>query len=116
MAKKAAAKPAKPGKPRTRNWTVMIYMVADDPAGGELLDQQANRELDQIVSGAMTGDGKSEKLRVAMQVDFRSQPDVWRRVVGKGAWVQPESGAADPDTLYGFFEWVRKSARPNGIC
>jgi hypothetical protein len=39
MAKKAAAEPSRPTKP----WTVMIYMIADDPAGGALLDQQANR-------------------------------------------------------------------------
>ena len=38
----------------TKPWTVMIYMIADDPAGGALLDQQANRELDQIVHGALS--------------------------------------------------------------
>ena len=44
-----APEPARARKP----WTVMIYMIADDPAGGVLLDQQANRELDQIVHGAL---------------------------------------------------------------
>ena len=90
----------------TKPWTVMIYMIADDPAGGALLDQQANRELDQIVHGALSVD--RDRLYVAVQLDFRSQPDVWRRVVGEGAWLQPESDAADPETLYGFFEWAQR--------
>jgi cysteine peptidase C11 family protein len=84
----------------------MIYMIADDPAGGALLDQQANRELDQIVHGALSVN--RGQLHVAVQLDFRSQPDVWRRVVGEGAWLQPESDAADPETLYGFFEWAQR--------
>jgi hypothetical protein len=33
---------------------------------------------------------------------------VWRRVIGEGAWLQPESDAADPETLYGFFEWAQR--------
>lgn len=82
----------------------MIYMIADDPSGGTLLDQQANRELDQIIHATLSANSK--QLYVAVQLDFRSQPDVWRRVVGEGAWLQPESNAADPDTLYGFFEWA----------
>lgn len=90
----------------TRPWTVMIYMIADDPAGGALLDQQANRELDQIIHATLSTD--TDKIYVAVQVDFRSQPDVWRRVIGEGAWLQPESNAADPETLYGFFEWASK--------
>lgn len=100
--KKAAAEQARLTKP----WTVMIYMIADDPAGGALLDQQANRELDQIVHGALSVD--RDQLYVAVQLDFRSQPDVWRRVIGEGAWLQPESDAADPETLYGFFEWAQR--------
>ena len=84
----------------------MIYMIADDPAGGALLDQQANRELDQIVHGALSVN--RDQLYVAVQLDFRSQPDVWRRVIGEGAWLQPESDAADPETLYGFFEWAQR--------
>src|SRR5262245_7673777 len=104
MAKNSDAKPNARAK-----WTVMIYMVADDPAGGELLDQQTNRELDQIICGAVTADRKRENLNVAVQVDFRTRPDVWRRVIGMGAWVQPESSAADPATLYGFFDWVERT-------
>ena len=73
-------------------WTVMIYMIADDPAGGELLDQQANRELDEIIYATLGGN--RQNMNVAVQMDFRNQPDVWRRVVGKGTWVQPESAAA----------------------
>jgi hypothetical protein len=96
--KKAA--PARTIKP----WTVMVYMIADDPAGGDLLDQQANRELDEVVFATLGSD--REKLNVAVQVDFRSQPDVWRRIIGEGAWSQPEANSADPETLYGFFEWV----------
>jgi hypothetical protein len=33
---------------------------------------------------------------------------VWRRIIGEGAWIQPESDAADPETLYGFFEWTQR--------
>jgi Clostripain family len=95
----------------TKAWTVMIYMIADDPAGGELLDQVANRELDQIIHATL-GTAR-DKLYVAAQLDFRSQPDVWRRVVGEGAWAQPESNAADPETLYGYFEWVSQMCPAN---
>jgi len=103
MSKKtAAADRSRPTKP----WTVMIYMIADDPAGGALLDQQANRELDQIIHATLSAN--RDQLYVAVQLDFRSQPDVWRRVVGEGAWIQPESDAADPETLYGFFEWAQR--------
>jgi hypothetical protein len=48
------------------------------------------------------------KLHVAVQVDYRSQRDVWRRVIGEGSWRQPESDAADPETLYGFFRWAKE--------
>jgi hypothetical protein len=86
-------------------WTVMIYMVADDPTGSEPFDQLTHQELDRIVQGAPSVDGK-RSVHVAMQVDFRTQPFVWRRVVGQGTWLQPESNAADPATLYGFFRFV----------
>ena len=52
--------------------------------GGELLDQQANRELDEIIYPTLGGD--RENMNVAVQMDFRNQPDVWRRLVGKGTW------------------------------
>ena len=81
----------------TKPWTVMIYMIADDPAGGALLDQQANRELDQIVHGALSVD--RDRLYVAVQLDFRSQPDVWRRVIGEGAWLQPRFSIPTNDTV-----------------
>ena len=100
MAKKAVAQQGR----ATHPWTVLIYMIADDPAGGALLDQQANRELDQIIHATLSVD--RDQMYVAVQLDFRSQPDVWRRVIGEGAWLQPESDAADPETLYGFFEWA----------
>jgi hypothetical protein len=86
-------------------WTVLVYMVADDPQGGELLDQQANRELDQIVYSTLGTD--PEKMYVAVQVDYRTQRDVWRRVIGEGTWRHPETGAANPETLYGFFRWAK---------
>src|SRR5262245_51414570 len=81
-------------------------MMPADPGGADRLDQVANRELDQIIHATL---GTSpDKLYVAVQLDFRSQPDVWRRVVGEGAWAQPESSAADPETLYGYFEWASR--------
>jgi len=86
-------------------WTVLVYMVADDPQGGELLDQQANRELDRIVYSTLGTD--PDNLYVAVQVDYRSQRDVWRRVIGEGSWRHPETGAANPETLYGFFRWAK---------
>ena len=89
-------------------------MIADDPAGGTLLDQQANRELDQIIHATLSV--SRDQIYVAVQVDFRSQPDVWRRVVGEGAWLQPESDAADPDTLYGFFEWAGRMCPADRYC
>jgi len=92
-----------PGKTRKR-WTVLIYMVADDPKGGELLDQQAVQEMDQIIKAALSVD--KTKLYVALQVDFRTLPGVWRRSIGESAFVRPESNASDPATLYGFFDWA----------
>ena len=105
MAPQATEKPGDvSGK---KPWTVMIYMIADDPAGGEQLDQLANQELDEIIH-AKLGLVDRDAIHVAVQVDFRSQPDVWRRIIGKGTWLQPESAAADPVTLDGFFDWVAR--------
>ena len=89
-----------------RSWTVLIYMVADDPQGGELLDQQAVREMDQITKAALSVD--NDPPHVALQVDFRTLPGVWRRVIGETSFVRPESNAAHPATLYGFFEWAAR--------
>ena len=92
------------GKDR-RLWTVLIYMVADDPQGGKLLDEQAIREMDQIIKATLSVE-PANKLRVALQIDFRTFPGVWRRVIGEDTFVSPESTAADPATLYGFFDWA----------
>ena len=95
-----------PGKDRKR-WTVLIYMVADDPQGGELLDQRAVQEMDQITAATLSlPDKNRENLYVAVQVDFRTLPGVWRRVIGESTFVRPESNAADSATLYGFFDWA----------
>jgi Clostripain family len=93
-----------PGKDHKR-WTVLIYMVADDPQGGELLDRQAVQEMDQITKATLSVE-HPEHLHVAVQVDFRTLPGVWRRVIGQSTFVRPESNAADPATLYGFFDWA----------
>jgi hypothetical protein len=93
-----------PGKDRKR-WTVLIYMVADDPRGGELLDRQAVREMDYITKAALSVENP-EDLHVALQVDFRTLPGVWRRVIGHSTFIRPEGDAADPETLYGFFDWA----------
>jgi hypothetical protein len=93
-----------PGKDRKR-WTVLIYMVADDPQGGELLDQQAVREMDQITKATLSVKNPDD-LYVAVQVDFRTLPGVWRREIGQSTFVRPEGDAADPETLYGFFDWA----------
>ena len=90
-----------------KRWTVLIYMVADDPQGGELLDQQAVREMDEITKAAMSEETRKH-LNVALQVDFRTLPGVWRRVIGETTFVRPEGNAADPATLYGFFEWAAR--------
>ena len=92
-----------PAKDRKR-WTVLIYMVADDPQGGELLDRRAVQEMDQITKAALSVD--TTQLYVALQVDFRTLPGVWRRSIGQSTFVRPESNAADPATLYGFFDWA----------
>jgi hypothetical protein len=92
-----------PGKDR-RSWTVLIYMVADDPQGGEMLDRLAVQEMDQITKAALSVD--TTPPYVALQVDFRTLPGVWRRSIGQSTFVRPESNAADPATLYGFFDWA----------
>ena len=92
-----------PGKAR-KPWTVLIYMVADDPQGGELLDRLAVQEMDQITKAALSVN--TENLYVALQVDFRTLPGVWRRSIGQSTFIRPESNAADPATLYGFFDWA----------
>jgi len=98
--------PEMPGRDRKR-WTVLIYMVADDPQGGELLDQQAVQEMDQITAATLSLPAKNrENLYVAVQVDFRTLPGVWRRSIGESTFIRPESNAADPATLYGFFDWA----------
>jgi Clostripain family len=96
-----------PGKARS-HWTVLIYMVADDPQGGKLLDKQAIIEMDHITKAALSVKPakNTENIRVALQIDFRTLPGVWRRVIGEDTFVRPESNAADPATLYGFFDWA----------
>jgi Clostripain family len=96
--------PEMPGKDRKR-WTVLSYMVADDPQGGQLLDRRAVMEMDQITKAALSIK-RDKDVRVAMQIDFRTLPGVWRRVIGEDTFVRPESNAADPATLYGFFDWA----------
>jgi hypothetical protein len=92
--------------PKRSEWTVLVYMVADDPKGGELLDEAANREIDHIVHATLAARKGPQDLQTAIQVDFRSQPGVYRRIVDGGASVIPEDTSANPDTLYGFFEWA----------
>ena len=99
-----------PGKARKR-WTVLIYMVADDPQGGELLDRQAVKEMDQITKATLSVKNR-EDIHVAVQVDFRTLPGVWRRSIGESTFVRPESNAADPATLYGFFDWAAGEPPP----
>jgi hypothetical protein len=93
--------------PRKRSeWTVLVYMVADDPKGGEVLDEAANREIDQVVYATLAAKQRGADLQTAIQVDFRTQPGVFRRIVDGGASVIPEGDSANPDTLYGFFKWA----------
>jgi Clostripain family len=98
--------PEMPDKDR-RPWTVLIYMVSDDPQGGRLLDKQAIIEMDHITKAALSVPARNmQNIRVALQIDFRTLPGVWRRVIGEDTFVRPESNAADPATLYGFFDWA----------
>jgi Clostripain family len=97
----------KKDKPKKKAWGVLVYMVADDPQGGEALDQVAHRELDRITHGAMGAN--LDRMHVAVQVDFRSQPFVWRRIVARESWTQPETQSANAESLYGFFDWARQN-------
>jgi hypothetical protein len=96
-------------EPQKKRWAVLVYMVADDPDKKnkkELLDQEANQELDQITFGALATN--HEERHVAVQVDFRKQPGVLRRVIGEGTWICPESTATSWKTLHGFIRWAMK--------
>jgi hypothetical protein len=99
-----------------KKWAVLIYIVADDPSGGELFDQIANRELDLITIGAGLADPRDRDMYVAVQIDFRTQPFVWRRIIRGGSWAQPESNAANPNTLYGFFDWASRECPADHYC
>jgi hypothetical protein len=44
-----------------KDWAVLIYMVADDPQGGEPFDQAAHRELDRIIGATIAVDGENTK-------------------------------------------------------
>jgi hypothetical protein len=96
-------------------WTVLIYMVADDPQGGQLLDDRAIAEMDQITKYALADRDKkdgggtvADDVNVALQVDYRTLPGVWRRVIGRTTFAGPEANAATPETLYGFFDWAAR--------
>ena len=69
-------------------WTVMIYMIADDPAGGELLDQQANRELDEIIYATLGGDREHERRGSDGLPESARR---WRRLVGEGTGSNPKA-------------------------
>jgi hypothetical protein len=91
--------------PKKKPWAVLVYMVADDPRGGQMFDALAQREADRITHGAMSDN--LDHVHVALQVDFRTEPFVWRRIVNGRSWIRPEEQSASPQTLYGFFEWAR---------
>ena len=93
-----------PGKDRKR-WTVLIYMVADDPQGGELLDQQAVREMDHITKATLSVENPDD-LHVARAGGLSHASRGVAAVIGDSTFVRPEGDAADPETLYGFFDWA----------
>ena len=110
MAKKQVPQQARATKP----WTVLIYMIADDPAGGALLDQQANRELDQIIHGTLSVN--RDQIYVAVQLDFRSQPDVWRRSSAKARGSSPRAMPPIPRRSTGSSNGRSECVRPIAIA
>ena len=92
------AEPASAGR-SSSTWSLTTRRVENCWTG------QAVREMDHITKAALSVSNK-DQLHVAVQVDFRTLPGVWRRVIGETTFVRPESNAADPATLYGFFEWA----------
>ena len=84
-------------------WAVFVYMVADDEIGSpaKVLDDVAEGELD-LMFGAVD----RNKVHLAVQVDFRNKPRVWRYLNRRPEGSLPESSASNPQTLKRFFEWA----------
>ena len=84
-------------------WAVFVYMVADDEIGSpaKVLDDVAEGELD-LMFGAVD----RNRVHLAVQVDFRNKPKVWRYLNRRPEGSLPESSAANPQTLERFFEWA----------
>lgn len=91
--------------PKTRRWTVAIYMVADGPSGNEALDKVALDELDDIYAAAKD----HSDLYVAVQVDLSDQNGLIRFAVGGALQRVAEADAAAEKTLEGFFKWMAET-------
>ena len=108
-----SAKKPQENKPEEKEWTVLIYMVSDGPSGSRALDDIAQRELVDIISGANTRneEGKTplDDIYVAVQMDLKDRAGTLRYVLNR-RHVEfddfPERSATDPLTVISYFKWV----------
>jgi len=86
--------------PTMRNWTVMVYLDADNNLeGAEELD------LDEMMSV-----GSTDEVSILVQHDRYSESGTWRYYVADGALFlldeMAEQNMGDPDTLSSFVDWA----------
>ena len=99
---------ATPPKP----WTLAVYMIADGVKADTRLDQLAETTKDEII-GALEAAGASDRVNVAIQMDFKKTDGTRRIVARPGAdWVRTsrEHDAGDPKVLASFLRWVKRTS------
>jgi hypothetical protein len=109
-AKKPAVRQSRASdQPRTKPWTLLVYMVTDSakaPApGGSPLDTTAQDDAFLMLKGLRR---HSRTLHVAIQADLKATPGVYRWILGRGQDFRRESLATTTRVLNDFFEWGQR--------
>jgi hypothetical protein len=99
-----------------KEWTLMVYMVSDQPTAPDDVDLNDPRlvDLDKIVESerlalkdAVEKLGEAGQVHVAVQIDYLKYPGVfrWSNGADHPSLMKEEGSAADPKVLERFYEW-----------
>jgi hypothetical protein len=101
---------------QVKAWTLMVYMVSDQPRApdGVDLDAPGSVDLDEILKqdfealkDAVEKLGEDGQVHVAVQIDYLKYPGVfrWSNGADHPTLAAQEGSATDPKVLKGFYEW-----------
>ena len=89
--------------PDVKQWTVLAYIVADDDGDAALLDRAAADEA-QALCDALQG----KNAHVAIQIDFKQRPGIFRRMNDQIDQWPGETAAGDSRVFNEFVATVKK--------